>query len=294
LKKEYYRLSELSRSTNIHLEDYQYFIENYKETIYFRVHDQPIVLIGELVSHDLKDDESLSWDDLTALAKTLDKEGVIHEGLCVGRYTGLARLSKQDKNTLLREGVVNTSKVIIDDIQGLKARVDSYAFDEALPNQYFSSWGQLNSEDKYGLTSLLVTNTSGELTTTIKSIMFDDLLVPAHAAEHLENLLVPIEDKPHQEDYKTPIVSSRNDDFNDLFIIVVEKHQKLTAKEYWRILEVESEEMEGFRLLDKNNILMNIETNKINWRDRKGKPRKPISFTAFANRLAKIRKEVFI
>lgn len=83
----------------------------------------------------------------------------------------------------------------------------------------------------------------------------------------------------------------RTDDLNELIIMVVEKHPELTAKEYWRVLEKESEEVEGFRLIDKYNILSEIDGNMIKWRDRKGKSRKPVSFTSFSNRLTKVKNK---
>lgn len=85
----------------------------------------------------------------------------------------------------------------------------------------------------------------------------------------------------------------RTDDLNELLIRVVEDHPELTAKEYWRILEGEVEELEGFRLLDKYNILSEIDGNMIKWQDRRGKPRKPLSYSAFANRLTKVKRTVF-
>ena len=81
----------------------------------------------------------------------------------------------------------------------------------------------------------------------------------------------------------------RTDDLNELLISVVEQHPALTAKEYWRVLEKESEEVEGFRLIDKYNILSEIDGNMIKWRDRKGKSRKSVSFTSFSNRLTKVK-----
>jgi hypothetical protein len=81
----------------------------------------------------------------------------------------------------------------------------------------------------------------------------------------------------------------RIDDLSELLVRVAEKHPEYTAKQYWRVLEKESEEVEGFRLIDKYNILSEIDGNMIKWRDRKGKSRKPVSFTSFSNRLTKVK-----
>jgi hypothetical protein len=85
--------------------------------------------------------------------------------------------------------------------------------------------------------------------------------------------------------------SKRIDDLSELLVRIVEKHPEYTAKQYWRALERESEEVEGFRLIDKYNILTEVEGNQIRWQDRAGKPRKTVSFSSFTNRLTEARKK---
>jgi len=85
--------------------------------------------------------------------------------------------------------------------------------------------------------------------------------------------------------------SKRIDDLSELLVRVVEKHPEYNAKQYWRALERESEEVEGFRLIDKYNILTEVEGNQIRWQDRAGKPRKSVSFSSFTNRLTEARKK---
>ena len=85
--------------------------------------------------------------------------------------------------------------------------------------------------------------------------------------------------------------SKRIDDLSELLVRVVDKHPEYTAKQYWRALERESEEVEGFRLIDKYNILTEVEGNQIRWQDRAGKLRKPVSFSSFTNRLTEARKK---
>ena len=86
---------------------------------------------------------------------------------------------------------------------------------------------------------------------------------------------------------------SRKDDFYELLSSLVEKEPEYIAKQYWRLLESEAEEMEGFRALDKYNLLLEVTGNYIKWQDRSGKPRTQISFSAFSNRLSKVRKDMF-
>jgi hypothetical protein len=148
-KKDYYRLSELSSKAQFSVENYKSFIEDYKKILYFRLHDQPIVLIEEIISSALESEGD--FDDLRKMAHVLVNSQTEYTGLSVGEYSGLVRLSKQDKNTLLRKNVVNTFQIVIDDIKGIKSQVESYPFSIKLPNEFISDWGELYPEDKRGL-----------------------------------------------------------------------------------------------------------------------------------------------
>jgi hypothetical protein len=192
-KKDYYRLSELSSKAEFSVEDYKYFIENHKETLYFRLHDQPIVLIEELMTSDLKSDEG-DLDDLTEIAHILDNSQTEYRGLCVGRYTGLVRLSNKDKKTLLRENVVNTYQIVIDDIKGIKSQVENYPFNTKLPNEYIFDWGELCPEDTLGLKAMAVSKDSGELSISLKTVTLDDLLIPAEVTEYFDKVFEPEND----------------------------------------------------------------------------------------------------
>lgn len=86
---------------------------------------------------------------------------------------------------------------------------------------------------------------------------------------------------------------SRSDDFNELLLRLVEAEPELTAKGYWRNLERELDDLQEYRVFDKHNLLVEISATHINWKDRNGKPKKPISFSSFSNRLTKVRKELF-
>jgi hypothetical protein len=190
-KKDYYRLSELGSKAEFSVSDYKYFIENNKETLYFRLHDHPVVLVEEIASCDLEREENsdpLSFDDLIEIANTLDNAKTEYRGWSVGRYSGLVRLSKQDKNTLLRENVVKIYQIVIDDIKGIKSQVDKYPFKTTLPNEYLSEWVGLNLKDKYGLKAIIVSNDSGELSISLKTVTFDDLLIPAEVTKYFDKV----------------------------------------------------------------------------------------------------------
>ena len=103
----------------------------------------------------------------------------------------------------------------------------------------------------------------------------------------------------------TDIVSSNNlalsvttnknhsDDFNELLFRLVEAEPEHTAKLYWRSLENELDDLEEYRVFDKYNLLTEITVSHIKWKDRNGKPRLPISYNAFANRVSKVKKKLF-
>ncbi len=91
----------------------------------------------------------------------------------------------------------------------------------------------------------------------------------------------------------TATIKTRSDDFNELLLRLVEAEPELTAKSYWRTLECELDDLQEYRVFDKHNLLVEITATHISWKDRIGKPRKPISFSSFSNRLTKVRKELF-
>jgi hypothetical protein len=297
LEKEYYRLSELSRHSKISLEDYQYFIENYKETLYFRLHDQPIVIVEQFSKKELtefNEDSDNLFQELTELTSTLDEEETQYQGVCVGHYSGLARLSRQDKKTLLREGTVRCFHVRIDDIKGLKRENKAYPFSTTLPNKYLVQWGELHPESQYGLESFLLNKDSGQLDICIKTINFDDLLVPIGMVEYIEKCFKPREEKS-QEAFQADIsnkavTKNRFDDFQELLIDILTKHPAYSNKEVWKLLKNESEDFGDYRTFDKYNLLQEMSGDDIEWEDKKGKPRKSISAKGLANRLTSARK----
>jgi hypothetical protein len=294
-KKDYYRLSELSRNTKICIEDYRYFIENYKETLYFRLHDQPIVLIDELTQHELSNidkDDTEAFEKLIKLGELLDKSPTKYQGLCVGSYSGMARLSKADKNTLLRESVSHTYQVVIDDIKGLKRKNEDYPFTTPLPNQYLDCWGSLHPDEQYGIPSYLILQDTGQLNVYTKRITFDDLLVQSDSVEYLEKFFKPVEANHQEDSEQSASPQTRRDDFQDLLIAILNKHPEYSSKQIWRVLEEESEDFGDFRAFDKYNLLQEITGDDIEWEDKRGKSRKSISLKALANRLTSARKTI--
>jgi len=299
LEKEYYRLSELSRHSKISLEDYQYFIENYKETLYFRLHDQPIVIVEQFSKRELtefNEDSGNLFQQLTELSSILDEEETQYQGVCVGHYSGLVRLSRQDKNTLLREGTVRSFHVRIDDIKGLKRKNKAYPFSTNLPNKYLVHWGELHPESQYGLESFLLNKDSGQLDICVKTINFDDLLVPLMMVEYLEKFLKPrveeLQEALQVDESNKSVTKHRFDDFQELLIEILAKHPEYSSKEVWKLLKNESEDFGDYRRFDKYNLLQEMSGDDVEWEDKRGKPRKSISVKGLANRLTSARKQI--
>ena len=87
---------------------------------------------------------------------------------------------------------------------------------------------------------------------------------------------------------------TRTDDFHELLVRLISAEPALTAKLYWRNLEYELDDNKDYRVFDKYNLLTEITVSHIKWKDRSGKPRLPISYDAFANRVSKVKKKLFI
>jgi len=297
LEKEYYRLSELSRHSKISLEDYQYFIENYKETLYFRLHDQPIVIIEQYSEHEIAESNENSSDlfqKLERVVMLVDNDKTQYQGVCVGHYSGLARLSRQDKNTLLREGTVRIFHVRIDDINGLKRKNKYYPFSTTLPNKHLVQWGELHQESQYGLESFLLNKDNGQLDICLKTINFDDLLVPIGMVEYIEKFFKPREDEDQEtiqtDESNKSVTKHRFDDFQELLIEILAKHPEYSSKEVWKLLKNESEDFGDYRKFDRYNLLQEMTGDDMEWQDKTGKPRKSINFRGFANRVTSARK----
>lgn len=287
IKKDYYKLTELIHKTAIDSQDYEYVIKQFKETLYIDLYAQPVLLVDEYLMDETDKDFTLA--DLAEKALRLEESSVWYKGLCIGEYSGLARLTKFNKKTLLRQKSVNIELVILDDVKSLKSVEYVYPFSTPLPNSLIKNWeGDLENET-LGIKAYLIKQLSGELVLELKPIKFDDVITPQYQVKHIKDLITPISEKCEND---TVDIKRRSDDFNDFVHIIVDAEKGLTVKGYWRIIERESEEFEGHRLLDKYNIIREVTATHIIWQDRTGLVRKPISFKSLANRITKIRKEI--
>jgi hypothetical protein len=287
-KKDYYRLSELTCKANFTVEDYKYFIENHKETLYFRLHDQPIVLIEEIMTSDLEsegDSASLDFDDLIEMANTLDNSKTEYRGLCVGRYSGLVRLSKQDKNTLLRENVVNTFQTVIDDIKGIKSQVENYPFTTTLPNEYLSEWGALCPEDKRGLKAIIVSKDSGELSILLKTVTLDDLLIPADVTKYFDAVFELENEASTKSSPQSSLQSIPTRGIDILISKVLDVIPEAKPSVIWNVLAQDI--TQKLRVYDTDEIIEEVGEKALYWTDIDGEAKslKKKSFYNLINKL---------
>jgi hypothetical protein len=287
-KKDYYRLSELTCKANFTVEDYKYFIENHKETLYFRLHDQPIVLIEEIMTSDLEsqgDSASLDFDDLIEMANTLDNSKTEYRGLCVGRYSGLVRLSKQDKNTLLRENVVNTFQTVIDDIKGIKSQVENYPFATTLPNEYLSEWGALCPEDKRGLKAIIVSKDSGELSILLKTVTLDDLLIPADVTKYFDAVFELENEASTKSSPQSSLQSIPTRGIDILISKVLDVIPEAKPSVIWNVLAQDI--TQKLRVYDTDEIIEEVGEKALYWTDIDGEAKslKKKSFYNLINKL---------
>jgi hypothetical protein len=267
-KKDYYRLSELSSKAEFSVEDYKYFIENHKETLYFRLHDQPVVLIDEIPLSDLEGEENAEpprFDNLMEMAETVDNAKTEYRGQCVGRYSGLVRLTKKDKNTLLRENAVQTYQIVIDDIKGIKSQVDKYPFKTTLPNEYLSEWGGLNLEARHGLKALIVSTDSGELSISLKTVNLDDLLIPAEVTEFFDTVFNPQSDDIKKESSSSSLQSIPTRGIDIVIAKAIDVIPTAKPSVIWNILAQDITQQP--RVYDTDEIIEEIGEKVLYWTD---------------------------
>jgi len=84
----------------------------------------------------------------------------------------------------------------------------------------------------------------------------------------------------------------RTDDFQDLLIDAVKAKPEYSAKHYWELFKQEVEELEGFRTLDKYNLLVDVTGSQLKWQPRTGETIRTINFNSFPNRVTKARKAI--
>ncbi|MBU2877715.1 hypothetical protein [Aliiglaciecola lipolytica] len=311
-KKKYYRISELSRNTEIHLEDYEYIVENFKEDLYAKVYDQPVVIIS---ANSLFSDQNLSdlpndWDELARQAEVLESNSVTtYTGLTVGRYSGLIRLVKNSKKDILRNQNITTCHVILDELKGLKFSSNIYPFDTYLPNEVLTNWDSHEYAELpiSGLESFLITSTFGQLQKCYRKFTLQDLIVTDHQTEHVKQLLIAHEEPPiptevaiesaretgHEikRDFNFEFDVPIGNDFNQLLCMMLKDDLAISAKAAWAVLEREVATDEGDRDYDNYNILRSISATEVCWTSRYGND-DYFQFPSMGPTLTRLRKKV--
>ncbi|MBG9989645.1 hypothetical protein [Pseudoalteromonas sp. NZS37] len=307
IEKEYYRLDELEKRFDLSFSDVLYLVENSKLDLAFRLADNKFIIGGWAKGNGFIGYASVKYsgfasitqkDQLTLLSKhktnckyfwLLNKDKIVSanydypfESKTPNTFLHTwqpkqpsdiswdkipAKLfPKEQEHTLhsFKNAMTNTFKAL--GAEQSKPNEYEKEFDARIPKVQFYSEG-IN----FGLTDICILHTD---------------LVKAGITNKLEVVIPPIPTSSQLN--QTP--KTRTDDFHDLLIRLVDAEPELTAKEYWRLLENEAEDIEGFRVFDKYNLLIEVSGNHIKWQDRNKKIRKSISFSSFSNRLTKVRK----
>jgi hypothetical protein len=316
IEKEYYRFDELEKRFDLSFSDLQYLVENSKIDLAFHIEQNQFVMGGWLKKKGFIGYSTIFYkglvkvnhsEQLTLLAKNkvisktfslLNKKNIINHDL---EYP----FETQPPHSFL----FDWRPKVITDIEW------DFVPAKLFPKEREHSIRSLRNTFMSTLDTLKVevpkqADKESDFMAKIPQVEFyaegikftlNDICILHNDLVKLEVIKQVKEIKTHQEnDIQLVKINSdspkipRKDDFHELFVNIVTHKPEYTAKEYWRLLESESEEMEGFRALDNYNLLIEITGNYIKWQDRSGKPRKDISFTAFSNRLSKVRKEVFV
>jgi len=316
IEKEYYRFDELEKRFDLSFSDLQYLVENSKIDLAFHIEQNQFVMGGWLkgkgfigyatifyrglvkVSHS-EQQSLLSKNKVNCKTFSLiNKENIINHNLDYPFET-------QTPHSFL----FDWRPKVISDIEWdyipaklfPKEREHSI---RSIRNMFYKSFDtlekkapeQADKESDFMAKIPKVEFYSDGINFTLNDIcILHSDLVKVDVIKQVKAIQVHQETEPQLVEVNSePPTKTRKDDFHELVEIIVKHKPDSTAKEYWRLLESESEEMEGFRELDKYSLLIEVTGNHIKWQDRSGKPRKDISFNAFSNRLSKVRKEIFV
>lgn len=316
IQKEYYRFDELDKRFDLSFSDLQYLVENKKIDLAFHVEQNQFVMGGWLknkgfigyatiyyrglvkVSH-LDQSKLLSKNKINCkIFSLINKENIINHNLDYPFETPPPH-----------HFLFDWKPKVISDIEWdsipakLFPKEKEHSF-HTIRNMIFDSFN--NSE----VEALKQTSEEDSLMAKIPKVEFytdginftlNDICI-LHCDLVKTGVIKQINEIQTHQETEIPLVEinsdspkiPRKDDFQELLVNIVTHNPDFQAKEYWRLLENESEEMEGFRTFDKYNLLIEVTGNYIKWQDRSAKPRKQISFSAFTNRLSRARKEVFV
>jgi hypothetical protein len=313
IEKEYYRLDELEKRFDLSFSDVLYLVENSKLDLAFRLTDNKFIIGGWAKGNRFIGYASVKYSGFASITQK-DQVTLLSKHKANCKYFWLLNKDKivstnydypfesKTPNAFLhtwqpkqpsdiswdripaklfpkeQEHIAHTLKNAMSSIKTLsnkQSKPSEYEkeFDAKIPKlQLYSEGINFELVDVCILHSELVK--AGIAESKMKS--------PTEITPSLTPLTVP-----------NQIPKTRSDDFYDLLIRLVGAEPELTAKGYWRNLERELDDLQEYRVFDKHNLLVEISATHINWKDRSGKPKKPMSFSSFSNRLTKVRKELF-
>ncbi len=314
IEKEYYRLDELDKRFNLSFSDVLYLVENSKLDLAFRLNNNKFIIGGwtkenKFIGYALVQYSGFAKITLQNQIKLLSKQ----KANC--NYFWLL---DQDKITDASYDYPFESKTPNAFLYTWQPKVPSEISWEKIPAKLFPKEQEhIMRTFKNAISNTFKTlnkeqtepsEYEKEIDAKIPKVQFYsqgiDFVLNDICILHSELIKAGIITVPEQTSTEVlpPLTSNylpnqkpktRSDDFNELLFRLVEAEPELTAKSYWRTLECELDDLQEYRVFDKHNLLVEITATHISWKDRIGKPRKPISFSSFSNRLTKVRKELF-
>lgn len=293
IEKEYYRFDELEKRFDLSFSDLQYFVENSKIDLVFHIKQNKFVIGGWLKDKGFVGYATIFYrglvkishsEQLSLLSKNkvncktfslINKENIINHNLDYPFET-------QTPHSFLfdwRPKVI--SDIAWDFIPAkLFPKEQEHSF-RTIRNMYLETLellekNKLKPEEKES--DLMAKIPQMEFYSNGVNFTLNDICILHSDLVKVGVIKQVKEIQTHQKAERLSVEinsdtpkAPRQDDFHELLVSIVTYKPDFKAKEYWRLLESESEEMEGFRTLDKYNLLLEVTGNYIKWQDRSGK-----------------------
>jgi hypothetical protein len=287
-QKKYYRLYELEKVCGIDHFDYLYFSEQYKDCINVYVHKLPVMITNDF------------WKDK------------IYCG--TAQYSGLIRLTPNDKQTLLRNKKVTLSTFQLEEREDIKSYSNTPPFKIEKDNSIVNKWEhvELNELMETGVRAILTPQINSTNHDALKNInpsfdsiskklsprismktmdvVLQDICIPDYQAELIAILLnIDVKnEKPYAQN--TELKGTTNDHLN-LFqryiIFLLKEFPTKGAANLWKMLRIEHEKDNDD--IDPFCLLIAINSVELIWKNEKG-VEKTIKKRSFETEVANVKK----
>lgn len=287
-QKKYYRLYELEKVCGIDHFDYLYFSEQYKDCINVYVHKLPVMLTNGF------------WEEKTYCA--------------TAQYSGLIRLTPNDKQTLLRNKKVTLSTFQLEEREDIKFFSKTPPFKIEEDNTIVNKWEHVELDELMvtGARAILTPQINNTNHDTLKNVnpsfdsipkkllprismktmdvVLQDICIPHYQAEQIAMLLnIDVQDeKSNTENIEfkgTP--SDQFNVFQRYIVLLLKRFPNKGAAELWKMLRIEHEK--DNEDIDPYCLLVGVTSVELIWRNEKG-VEKSMKKRSFETEVANIKK----